>query len=274
MQLDDIRQHWQNWASSFGKDLRATTKGRTAKMIECAAIGRTIAAAPRPAGGGLRVLEVGCGNGFNCSWIATQFPDTIVTGVDYIPDMIEAAKQRRRDEGIDPVRLRFAVDDAVSLDHVEGQFDVVFTNRCIINLNTAELQRKAIEKLCQRVAPAGHVMLIENSHEQRLRQDALRNAVDLPSRPIDAFNTFIHDGAIERILDELGFEIVTSETISSLHDLVLYILLPMTNGGKVDYEHPLVEAAARLNIAMNAAQDDSLGSIGQNRNVVGRRRAG
>jgi len=271
MQLDDIKQHWQNWASSFGKDLRATTKGRTAKMIECAAIGRTIARAAKEAGRPLRVLEVGCGNGFNCSWVATSFPEATVTGVDYIPDMIEAAKQRRADDGIDPARLVYAVDDALKLANVEGSFDVVFTNRCIINLNTPELQRGAIEKLCERVAPGGYVMLIENSLEARQRQDVLRGAVDLPGRPIDVFNTFIADGTIEAILRGKGFEIATSETISSLHDVVLYILLPMINGGKVDYENPLVEAAARLNIEMSAAFDDSLGTIGQNRNVVGKR---
>lgn len=271
MQLDDIKTHWQNWASSFGKDLRATTKGRTAKMIECAAIGRVIERASADRKRTLRVLEVGCGNGFNCSWIAGNYADTVVSGVDYIPDMIDAARQRQADDGIDPARLSYGVDDALTLATVADDFDVVFTNRCIINLNTPELQRQAINRLCDRVAPGGYVMLIENSYEARMRQDLLRQAVDLPTRPIDVFNTFIHDGDIERILTGRGFEVVSSQTISSLHDVVLYILLPMINGGKVDYDHPLVEAAARLNIEMSAALDDSLGTIGQNRNVVGRR---
>lgn len=272
MELDHIRQHWQNWARSFGKDLRATTKGRTAKMVECAAIGRVIAQAAKESGRALRVLEIGCGNGFNCSWIATTFPETTVTGIDYIADMIEAAEQRRSDDGIDPARLHYAIDNALELSNIEGSFDVVFTNRCIINLNTPALQCQAIQQLCRRVAPGGYAMLIENSRTQRLRQDRLRAAVDLPSRPIDAFNTFIEDGAIEEVLGAEGFDIVTSETISSLHDVVLYILLPMINGGRIEYDHPIVEAAARLNIEMNATGDDSLGSIGQNRNVVGRRR--
>src|SRR5581483_11566660 len=131
MQLQDIKLHWQNWASSFGKDLRATTKGRTAKMIECAAIGRTVSRARAALGRPLSILEVGCGNGFNCSWVATNFPDTTVTGVDYIPDMIDAARKRQADDGIPAARLSYAVDDALTLANVSGTYDIVFTNRCL-----------------------------------------------------------------------------------------------------------------------------------------------
>lgn len=271
MQLQDIKLHWQNWASSFGKDLRATTKGRTAKMIECAAIGRTVSRAREALGRPLGILEVGCGNGFNCSWVATNFPDTTVTGVDYIPEMIEAARKRQADDGIPAQRLSYAVDDALTLANVGGTYDIVFTNRCLINLNTLDLQRQALHRLCEKVAPGGYVMLIENSAEARARQDALRQAVGLPTRPIDTFNTFIHDGDIEKVLTERGFAIDECQTISSLHDLVLYVLLPMINGGTVDYEHPIIEAAARLNIEISSTLKDSLEPLGQNRNVVARR---
>jgi SAM-dependent methyltransferase len=271
MQLQDIKLHWQSWASSYGKDLRATTKGRTAKMIECAAIGRTVAQARATLGRPLTVLEVGCGNGFNCSWLASNFADLSVTGVDYIPEMIEAARRRQLDDGISSERLSYAVDDALTLANVTRTYDVVFTNRCLINLNTADLQRQALQCLCDKVAPGGYVMLIENSAEARARQDVLRQAVGLPPRPIDAFNTFIHDGDLEKVLLDRGFAIDECQTISSLHDLVLYVLMPMINGGKVDYEHPIVEAAAKLNIEISRTLKDSLEPLGQNRNVVARR---
>ena len=34
MDLHDIELHWRNWARSYGKDLRATTKGRTAIIVQ------------------------------------------------------------------------------------------------------------------------------------------------------------------------------------------------------------------------------------------------
>jgi SAM-dependent methyltransferase len=268
MDLHDIELHWRNWARSYGKDLRATTKGRTAKMIEIAAIGRIVERARTEIGRPLRILEVGCGNGFNCSWIAQTFQDCHVTGLDYIPEMIEAARLRQAEDGIDRDRLTYLVGNAVELDNVAGPFDLVFTDRCLINLNDWALQRKAYRLMAGLLGPQGYLATIENSAEARDRQNSLRLANGLADRPIDSFNTFVQDGRFEALAAEIGLRVIDSQYISSLHDLLLYVLLPMTNGGIVDYDHPLVEASARLNIELTGRMDIDLGPIGQNRLVL------
>jgi SAM-dependent methyltransferase len=273
MNLQDIQQHWQNWARSYGKDLRATTKGRTAKMVEVASIGRVVGRARDEFQRPLRILEVGCGNGFNCSWVVQNFPDCHVTGIDYIPEMIEAARLRQAEDGIGPARLTYQVGNALELDNVTGPFDVVFTDRCLINLNTWDLQQQAYRRMAALLGPRGFLATIENSTEARARQNELRLATGLPDRPIDSFNTFIADGRLEQLAGEIGLDLVTAQNISTLHDLLLYVLLPMTNGGKVDYEHPLIEAAAQLNIALTNGMDQDLGPIGQNRLVLCQNRA-
>ena len=123
------------------------------------------------------------------------------------------------------------------------------------------------------LGPRGFLATIENSAEARARQNELRLATGLSDRPIDSFNTFIADGRLEQLAGEIGLDVVTAQNISTLHDLLLYILLPMTNGGKVDYEHPLIEAAAQLNIALTNGMDQDLGPIGQNRLVLCQNRA-
>jgi SAM-dependent methyltransferase len=268
MNLQDIQQHWQNWARSYGKDLRATTKGRTAKMIEIASIGGVVERARADFKRPLRILEVGCGNGFNCSWVAQTFGDCHVTGIDYIPEMIEAAKLRQAEDGIPADRLLYQVGNALELDDLGGSFDVIFTDRCLINLNSWDLQQQAYRRMAQLLGPRGYLATIENSAEARARQNQLRAAVDLPDRPIDSFNTFIADGQFEALAGELGLAVVATQNISTLHDLLLYVLLPMTNGGVVDYDHPLIEASARLNIELTKGLDLDLGPIGQNRLVL------
>ncbi|WP_374655728.1 class I SAM-dependent methyltransferase [Dongia sp.] len=273
MKLEDIQRHWQNWAKSFGKDLRATTKGRTAKMIEIATIGRVVEGARRDLKRPLHILEVGCGNGFNCSWIARNFTDCSITGIDYIPEMIEAAKLRRTEDGIDAERLRYLVGNALQIDNVDGPFDIIFTDRCLINLNSWHLQQQAYLGMAALLGPGGYLATIENSTEARARQEQLRAGAGLPPRPIDSFNTFIEDGRFEALAQQIGLDIVATQHISSLHDLLLYVLLPMTNGGIVDYEHPLIEAAARVNIDLVGAHGQDLGPVGQNRLVLCRRPA-
>jgi SAM-dependent methyltransferase len=268
MTLDDIQQHWQGWARSFGKDLRATTKGRTAKMLEIGCIDRVVRRAVQEFGRPLRILEVGCGNGFNCSWIAQQFPDCSVTGIDYIPEMIDAARQRQAEDAIDDARLTYQVGNALELSNVTGPFDIVLTDRCLINLNSWDLQQQAYRVMAKLLGPGGYLATIENSTEARARQSVLRLAVGLPDRPIDVFNTFIQDGQIETLARELGLTVIEAQSISTLHDLLLYVLLPMTNGGIVDYDHPLIHAAATLNIELTGNLGLDLGPIGQNRVVV------
>ena len=76
-----------------------------------------------------------------------------------------------------------------------------------------------------------------------------------------------------------GFTLLAEEDIVSLHDLLLYVLVPMINGGTVDYGHPLVDAAAQLQIAAGAAGLDGaaglagFGGFGQNRLYVCRKDA-
>ena len=57
----------------------------------------------------------------------------------------------------------------------------------------------------------------------------------------------------------------SNENFTTLHDLALYILVPMINGGKIDYKHPIVEAATKLSIAISENSDETFGNYGQNR---------
>ena len=50
---------------------------------------------------------------------------------------------------------------------------------------------------------------------------------------------------------------------SSLHDLMLYVLLPCINGGAVEYNHPLINATTEL--LLNSKIDCNFGDFGQNR---------
>ena len=43
MELQQIENHWKNWANTFKTDLRATTKSSTAKELEINALVQTIA---------------------------------------------------------------------------------------------------------------------------------------------------------------------------------------------------------------------------------------
>ncbi|MGZ5386952.1 MAG: class I SAM-dependent methyltransferase [Solirubrobacterales bacterium] len=70
-----------------------------------------------------RVLEVGCGTGAGTLFLAREFPQARVRGIDISEEMIERAVAK---VGLDPEgRLAFRVGDAAALPYPDESFDLV-----------------------------------------------------------------------------------------------------------------------------------------------------
>jgi 2-polyprenyl-3-methyl-5-hydroxy-6-metoxy-1,4-benzoquinol methylase len=272
MDIEDIRRHWSEWAATYGTDVRATTRTWTAKALELDALGRRLQSILSERTGA-QVLEVGCGNGINCIELAKQLPGARFDGVDYVPDMVRAAAEKGRANGVHR-RVRFFEGDVLTIEDVAGldtSYDVVFTDRCLINLNTVELQKQAISALASKVRPRGYFIMIENSMATYQEQNRCRTLLGLPSRSPAKFNLFFDESELRPHIASIGLDLVDVEDFASLHDLLLYVLVPSINGGKIEYDHPLVQAATKLSIQLSGDVSGRFGSFGQNRMFVCRR---
>lgn len=269
------KAHWTSWAQEHGEKVQATTRTPTAKVIEVGALDAAISQYVSSGETASRILEVGCGNGVNCVALAKKFPDSHLVGVDFVPEMITNAQQHAMAEGLAD-RCDFREGDALDLDKTLGdgeEFDVAFTVRCLINLQTDENQVAALASLVSHVRPGGLVLLIENSQQSYARQNGLREILGMTSRTPAEFNHFFDEEYFLREAAQLPLSHVKTVDISSLHDIVLYALVPATNGGNVDYEHPLVAAATDLEMAMNNDLASAFGGFGQNRLFIFHRTA-
>jgi hypothetical protein len=70
---------------------------------------------------------------------------------------------------------------------------------------------------------------------------------------------------------DLGLELVEVDDFGSLHDVLLYVLLPSVNEGTVVYDHPVMGAVTNLLENASDLPADAFGSFGQNRLYVYRR---
>jgi len=179
-----VQAHWADWATKYGRDLRATTLASSIKRLEINALRRAIERSQSRHDA--RVLEVGCGNGQNISALARIFENYSWTGVDYIPEMISAAKETCPG-------ARFLVGDAMDLPDI-GPYDVVYTDRMLINLANVATQKQVIAKLA--ALTENSLILIENSRQTKDAQNDLREAMGLPRRKDAAFNVFLDDDVI------------------------------------------------------------------------------
>lgn len=272
MEPQEIREHWTRWAISYGADIRATTRTWTAKALEIDALQRRLRSIVSDCTD-VSVLEMGCGNGLNCVEMAKIFSGIQFDGVDYISEMVTAAMENGRKNNVHE-RLRFFVGNVIAVGDIPGlraTYDVVFTVRCLINLNTIELQKRAISALSTKLKPGGHLLMIENSMTSYEQQNHCRMALGLPPRRPAGFNLFFDEAEIRPHLTSIGLELRDIEDFSSLHDLMLYVLAPAINGGSVDYDHPLVHAVTKLSSYLSSHMPTSFGSFGQNRMFVCRK---
>jgi len=98
---------------------------------------------------GAHVLDVACGTGHVALDAARTFCH--VTGIDYVPELVEVARQRAQAEGLD---VDFRVADAEALPFSDDSFDFVLS--AIGVMFTADHQRAAAE-LARVCRPGGRI---------------------------------------------------------------------------------------------------------------------
>jgi len=89
-----------------------------------------------------RALEIGCGTGTNCVWLAQQ--GFTVTGVDVAPLAIEKAKHRAEQAD---VQAEFHAADVLALPALKGPFGFFFDRGCY-----HAVRRSAADKYAPAVA--------------------------------------------------------------------------------------------------------------------------
>lgn len=110
----------------------------------------------------LRVLEVGCGTGYNLRLLARRFPKAHLTGLDVSAHMIEKAKKATR-----PFAQRVRLEEcpyALGDTRYAGQFDVILFSYALtmINPQWEELVRQAKKDL-----RSGGVIAVADFHDSR-----------------------------------------------------------------------------------------------------------
>ena len=101
---------------------------------------------------GQRVLDVACGNGNASLAAARRFCE--VTGIDYVPVLIDEARKRAESEGL---TVDFREGDAEDLPFEDASFDVVLST---LGVMFAPDQDKAAQELLRVCKPGGTIGMV------------------------------------------------------------------------------------------------------------------
>jgi ubiquinone/menaquinone biosynthesis C-methylase UbiE len=100
---------------------------------------------------GQKVLDVATGSGNTAISAARRF--SMATGLDYIPELIEQARERARAEGLD---VAFEVGDAENLPYPDASFDVVLSTVGVMFTPDQERAARELLRVCK---PGGKIGL-------------------------------------------------------------------------------------------------------------------
>lgn len=241
MSSDAVKDFWEQQAESFGQSDLATAPDHHYRQLEIREILKHL-------GDGQRVLDVGCGNGYSTLRFSSAFPSSEFIGVDYSPTMVEHARAAAQNARLE-ARARFIQADVLDLDALEHSgFDVVVSERCIINLRNWEEQKNAILNMRRKLKPGGKLVLVENTQEGLASLNSLRAEFGLHEIKTRWHNFYVPQKELEEWLPEF-FQIDLVENIGNLYYImsrVLYASLAKRSGEEPDYNHPINEIASHM----------------------------
>jgi len=233
---DAVLEHWNNRAQL---QQRAGSDDLIAKKLEINALSNHIKK-------GMAVAEFGCGNGTTAIELLTQF-DIELNCFDFSPAMIEAAQKLAVEVGVDH-RVTFSVCDVRSETLLDKKFDLIYTERMIINLPDWEAQARAIRYLISHLRSGGRYLMCENSQTGLDRINSLRIAAGLDVINPPWHNVYLNDEQVEQ-LDLADAKLVEVDAYSSSYYFLSRVVnawLSAREGRQPVYDAPVNQLALQL----------------------------
>ena len=152
------------------------------------------------------VLEIGCGNGYTLNLLQPRFPSYNFTGLDFSEDLLAIARDRNLKS------VEFVQGDARKLQFEDESFDVVYTERCIINLLNWEEQQLALNEMHRVLRKGGYLLFMESFTEGYDNLNKARLELGLDSIPMPHHNLYFEKPAFEQYVKE-KFDMVSGQEL-------------------------------------------------------------
>ena len=241
MSEPSVKDFWDEQATLHGESDLATAPDHYYRELE---ISRIIPHLTDSA----TILDVGCGNGYSTFKFAEANPKSRIIGLDYSDEMIRLAnvglKQRPTLK-----RLSFQTGDVLHLPDMDNtKFDIILSERCLINLANFEEQKKAVLQMKRKLNPGGKLILVENTIEGLNNLNKLRTQFNLHTIKVRWHNSYLPQREFLEFARH-HFRVQHTENIGNLYYLisrVVYAKLAEMQGIAPSYDNPINAIAAQL----------------------------
>jgi ubiquinone/menaquinone biosynthesis C-methylase UbiE len=244
---EKIKEYWEGRAKQHISSTSATTEDIFLRELEIYAIIQTIYEINLHSG---HSLDVGCGDGYSTLSVAEAIPTISFLGIDYSENMIKIARERLETHPEFKDRIEFTVGDVTNLKQACNDmfFDLILTDRCLINLESTETQSHAISEIAAHIKPSGYYIAIENFIEGHDNMNNARHSVGLPEIPVRWHNLYFKERDFIHSAERF-FKVLEIKDFSSSYYFatrVIYSKMCQMRGEKPDYNHEIHQLAVKL----------------------------
>lgn len=145
------------------------------------------------------IADLGCGDGVSTMKYAAKVRSCLA--LEQSNHLFSQAAKRFKNAGITNVKL--VKGSILGFSKYDNAFDVVITQRALINLVSWEEQMEAIRKIHVSLKKGGRYIMIENTYEGQEALNAARHMVGLGDIPLHWHNLFFHHDALISFVSRL-----------------------------------------------------------------------
>jgi len=171
---------------------------------------------------GLKILEIGCGNGFTAQAIIENF-QVELDATDFSADMIALARERRVANA--KGKVNFSHLDVLCL-YIVNKYELIFTERCLQNLASWEDQKRALNNIVTALRPDGYFVMLESFNTGLTKLNQARKELALPEISPPWHNLFFDEETTKNYLESIGCFYVDQNPFLSGYYFGSRVLLP------------------------------------------------
>jgi ubiquinone/menaquinone biosynthesis C-methylase UbiE len=169
-----ILDHYRRQAQKYGDSAVSAIEDEIIREKEMELLLQFFAMLRERSGGrALQVMDLGCGNGYALGVISAEYPEHRYTGIDFTPELLKIAYNRRL------ANVEFAHGDARTIPCKNNSFDVVYTERSVVNILDWPQQKTALQEIHRVLKPQGYYVMIEAFYDGVDNLNNLRRQVGL-----------------------------------------------------------------------------------------------
>ncbi len=169
-----IRAHYKAVAQKHGASQRSSMEDDFVRGKEIECIVNCYRFMKEEAQHPLKVLEVGCGNGYALEVLSSLDGTDQFWGVDFSEELLSIARRRQLANSV------FMQRDARALDAEPEFFDWVYTERCLINILDSDEQLGALRQIAKVLKRKAYYLMIEGFTDGLRNYNRARSECGLP----------------------------------------------------------------------------------------------